>query len=179
MHRLFDADPRDRFVIYVNDHRGLLIAEAELAKRSHRSNCDNGGDSELVTLLASIVAQNADDAACLDDLLIVAGGRANPLKTFAARIGERFGRLKLNGQLSGYSPLSQVVEIEALLASSSIRRTMWDSVASVADQLVFDGGNATIATDARRRSESAALHCDLLIKHHRTAAHDAFVAAVR
>ena len=42
------------------------------------------------------------------------GARVDRLKAAAAWGGEKLGRLKLNGQLRGYSPLSRVVELEGL-----------------------------------------------------------------
>ena len=45
------------------------------------------------------------------DRLGVAQGRLKPL---AAVFGERLGRLKLNGRLWGYSPLSRLDELELL-----------------------------------------------------------------
>ena len=44
----------------------------------------------------------------MDDLGV--GSRA---KDGAAWVAEKLGRLKTNGQLTGYSPLSRLVELEA------------------------------------------------------------------
>jgi hypothetical protein len=44
------------------------------------------------------------------------------VKNIAAWGIEKVGRLKLNGQLTGYSPLSRVVELEGLLAGIAGKR---------------------------------------------------------
>ena len=46
------------------------------------------------------------------------GFGADKLKNVAAWGLEKVGRLKLNGELTGYSPLSRMVELEGLLTAS-------------------------------------------------------------
>ena len=166
MQQILDADAHDRFVIHVNDHRGLAAAESDLARRSHESNSANGGDTDLIALLADIIDQNEDDRHRLDELLSASGGRANPVKPLVARAGEWFGRFKPNGQLRGYSPLSRVIEIEALMASAAIRRGMWIGVEATSHH--------AIAADARWRAEQAADHQRRLEQQLVPAARDAF-----
>ncbi len=180
MHRFTDAGPIDRLGIYINDHRGLLAAEHDLARRCHASNSeplddplDGSGtdDGDLVTLLAAVISQNIDDRERLDALLDVLGVRANPIKTIGARIGERLGRLKLNGQLRGYSPLSRVIEIEALLASTAVRQAMWESISAG----LFDSDSRD---DAVRRAEIVGDHHEKLTAQHTSATDLAFATAV-
>jgi hypothetical protein len=47
------------------------------------------------------------------------------LKPLAAILGERLGRLKLNGQLRGYSPLSRLDELELLQIGVAGKRRLW------------------------------------------------------
>ncbi len=56
------------------------------------------------------------------DRLGVAQGRLKPL---AAVFGERLGRLKLNGRLWGYSPLSRLDELELLQIGVVGKRMLW------------------------------------------------------
>ncbi len=60
------------------------------------------------------------------------GGRANPLKPPVAWGAERLGRLKLNGRLVGYSPLSRLTEVEALSAGVTGKRSLWRSLHELA-----------------------------------------------
>ncbi len=41
---------------------------------------------------------------------------------------ERLGRLKMNGQVRGYSDLSRLVEIEGMLTLAQARKLMWQAL---------------------------------------------------
>jgi hypothetical protein len=47
------------------------------------------------------------------------------VKVLVAWGAEKLGRLKLNGQLVGYSPLSRVVELEALTLGVAGKLALW------------------------------------------------------
>lgn len=155
MFRVLSAEASDRFRIYLNDHRGVLAAEVALAKRTRDAN----PDGTLGGLLRSLVDQAEADQRVLDRLLDRFDGSANPFKKYGAIIGERLGRLKLNGQLSGYSPLSRVIEVEGLLASTSARRAMWNGIAAM--EIDRD-----VTTDAARREAAASEQHSRLREHH-------------
>lgn len=53
------------------------------------------------------------------------------LKEVVANIGEKAARLKPNDQLTGYSPLSRVVELEGLLLGVSGKRALWEALDAV------------------------------------------------
>lgn len=53
------------------------------------------------------------------------GAPESTLKPVLARAAERVGRLKLNGRVTGYSPLSRLVELEGLVAGVTGKRAMW------------------------------------------------------
>lgn len=50
------------------------------------------------------------------------------LKPCGAWIAEKLGRLKLNGQLRGYSPLSRMVELEGLYIGISGKSRLWKAL---------------------------------------------------
>ena len=54
-------------------------------------------------------------------------------KKIAFWVAEKAGRLKLNGQLTGYSPLSRMVEVEGLIAGVNGKRSLWLSLLDVAE----------------------------------------------
>ena len=54
------------------------------------------------------------------------------LKIAGAKVGEKLGRLKPNEQLTGYSPLSRVLEIEGLRGGVQAKHGLWDSLAELA-----------------------------------------------
>jgi hypothetical protein len=51
------------------------------------------------------------------------------IKPAGAWFVEKLGRLKLNGQLHGYSPLSRLVELEALCIGITGKTQMWNALA--------------------------------------------------
>ena len=56
---------------------------------------------------------------------------ASPAKPAGAWLLEKAGRLKLNGQLRGPSPLSPLVELEGLEAGVSGKRSLWQVLGRV------------------------------------------------
>jgi hypothetical protein len=151
-----------RLRIYLNDHRAGASGGLSLARRCLRHNRGSALGSEL----ERIVADLEGDAASLDELMRSLSISPDPVKRISAWTGERLGRLKLNGQLSGYSPLSRQLELEILLAGIDAKRSLWRSLASarvVAPANVDYQALAERATDQRRR----------LVPHHERAAQDA------
>ena len=55
-------------------------------------------------------------------------------KVAAGWVAEKLGRLKLNGQLTGYSPLSRLVELEGLASGINAKRALWLSLAQIRDR---------------------------------------------
>ena len=56
------------------------------------------------------------------------GFRESRAKAALAWAGERAGRLKPNGQLKGYSPLSRVLELETLSVGIAGKLALWQSL---------------------------------------------------
>ena len=80
------------------------------------------------------------------------GAGRDEVKVKLAWIGEKLGRLKLNGQLRGYSPLSRVVELEGLAIVLDGNRSLWRMLASLDEpRLSAFGFDDLIARVERRR----------------------------
>jgi hypothetical protein len=97
--------------IYLNDHLAGATAGVELARRLWASNED---DPEFGPALVEVCAEIEADREMLKAVMDRLGVGQSKLKPLAAVLGERLGRLKLNGQLRGYSPLSRLDELELL-----------------------------------------------------------------
>lgn len=110
-----------RLRIYLSDHLATTIATRELAKRSLGRN----RGSELGAFLEGFLQDHSRERAVLVEAMRRMGVAPQTFKVAAAWMAERVGRLKLNGQLSGYSPLSRLIEIEGLLALIRGARSMW------------------------------------------------------
>ncbi|HEU4905304.1 MAG TPA: hypothetical protein VFT19_04220 [Solirubrobacterales bacterium] len=142
--------------IYLNDHLAGATVGVELARRLQASNED---DREFGPALAEICAEVEDDRATLESAMDRLGIGRSKLKPAAAVLGERLGRLKPNGRLRGYSPLSRLDELELLQIGVAGKRRLWRALEHThADDLSgFDlGALAERATDQLRRLE--ALH---------------------
>ena len=110
-----------RLAIYLNDHLAGSVVGTELAKRALREN----RGSALGEFLEWLLGQILEDRATLERLMGELGVSKSPVKRALALALERVGRLKLNGQLTGYSPLSRLVELEGLALGVMGKRALW------------------------------------------------------
>jgi hypothetical protein len=115
-------DPSRYLAIYLNDHLAGAAVGVGVAGRLRDS---NRGDSELGEPLARICAEVEADRATLEDLMEQLGIRQGRVKPALASAGEKLGRLKPNGQLTGYSPLSRLLELELILVGVSGKLQLW------------------------------------------------------
>src|SRR3954469_24597007 len=97
--------------IYLNDHLAGATLGFELARRLRGSNDEDPAfGPELAEICAEIEADRETLLAIMAELDV----SPSKLKPLSAVLAERLGRLKLNGQLRGYSPLSRLDELEVL-----------------------------------------------------------------
>jgi hypothetical protein len=108
--------------IYLNDHLAGAAVGVEVAGRLCRSNEE---DPELAKPLAEVRAEIEADRVTLEGLMERLGIRRGRLKPALASAAEKLGRLKPNGQLTGYSPLSRLVELELLLVGINGKLQLW------------------------------------------------------
>jgi hypothetical protein len=117
-----------RLAIYLNDHLAGSVVGTELAKRALREN----RGSSFGELLEWLLRQILEDQATLQRLMAELGVSESRLKRALALALERVGRLKLNGQLTGYSPLSRLVELEGLMLGVTGKRALWIALQEIA-----------------------------------------------
>lgn len=110
--------------IYLNDHRAGSVAGLELAKRT----LDNNKGTEYEAFLAQLVEDIREDQAMLDRIIERSGIPRSPVKPGLAWATEKVGRLKLNGALTGYSPLSRLIELEGLKLGVEGKLCLWRSL---------------------------------------------------
>ena len=115
--------------IYLNDHLAGSTVGLELAKRARGQNRNSAYGDFLDTLTEEIDEDRDTLKGIMDDL----GIRKDPAKVAAGWIGEKAGRLKLNGQLTGYSPLSRLVELEGLALGVTGKLALWKALRLLAD----------------------------------------------
>jgi hypothetical protein len=153
--------------IYLNDHLAGSTIGLELSRRARGSN----KGSAYGEVLERVAKEIEEDRETLQRLMSDLGIRRDHPKVTAAWIGEKFGRLKPNGRLLSYSPLSRLVELEALALGISGKLSLWDSLAEIA------GEDARLdPEELRRLAERAERQRKEVWQLHQRAAREAFAA---
>jgi len=107
--------------IYLNDHLGGSTSGIELAKRIQKAS----EGTELGALMDRLVEEIAQDRDTLREFMDLVDADPDKLKVAGGWLTEKLGRLKLNGKLIGESPLSGMVELEALSLGLEGKRSLW------------------------------------------------------
>ena len=110
--------------IYLNDHLAGSTVGVELAKRAAGANEGNEYGAEL----AGIAVEIEEDRDALRTLLDELSIGEDQLKIGMAWLGEKLGRLKPNGSLLSYTPLSRLIELEGLFLGVNGKRALWLNV---------------------------------------------------
>ena len=114
--------------IYLQDHLAGSTAGLELARRTRGAN----EGTEYGQPLARIADEIEADRRQLQGIMEELGFGGDRLKNITAWGLEKVGRLKLNGELTQYSPLSRVVELEGLLTGITGKWGLWVSLLELA-----------------------------------------------
>jgi hypothetical protein len=107
--------------IYLNDHLAAATGARDLARRAASSNRGSSYGAFLERLAAEI-DEDRDTLLAIMRALDIGVDRLKVLGGWGA---EKLGRLKLNGRVLGYSPLSRVVELEILAIGVTGKRSLW------------------------------------------------------
>ena len=110
--------------IYLTDHLAAGTAGVALARRAARSNSGTSAGEFLHRLSGEI----AVDLETLRRVVSQLGFTSSRPKEIVAAALEKVARLKPNGQLRGYSPLSRVLELEALSVGIAGKLALWQSL---------------------------------------------------
>jgi hypothetical protein len=123
--------------IYLNDHLAGATAGAELAARLVSENRDRGGGAVLRRLATDV----AEDRAALLGLMSTLRVPVRHYKVWLGWVGEKVARLKPNGHVLTRSPLSHVIELEAMRLGIEGKAALWRTL------------RARAATDIRLHTE--------------------------
>ena len=121
---------RDYLKIYLEDHYAGATAGLELARRTAGAN----SGTAYGVVLERIALEVEEDRDSLRAIMTTLGVGPDRFKVAGAWAGEKAGRLKLNGHLTGYSPQSRVIEIEGLTLGVMGKRALWLALRYVAAQ---------------------------------------------
>jgi hypothetical protein len=112
----------DRYLhIYLNDHLAGATVGLELARRIAGATEGTG----LGTFMQRLAGEIDEDRETLRDVMDALGAGEDRMKVAGGWVAEKVGRLKLNGEVLGDSPLSRLVELEALALGVEGKRSMW------------------------------------------------------
>ena len=119
---------RDLLTIYVNDHLAGAAFGRELSARALAGN----RGTEFEAPLAAIATAIEEDLHSADAIRSRLGVPRDRVKAAGGWLAEKVGRLKPNGQLTGYSPLSRLLELEALAGGVQAKRSLWQALQEIA-----------------------------------------------
>jgi len=130
-----DKDELDKNLrIYLNDHLAGSTGGLELARRAH----GNSTDPERTAMWSNVCDEIERDREVLREMLDRLDFTENPVKAVLGWAGERIGRLKPNGQLTGPSELGQYVELEAMYLGVTGKLCLWQMLTRVDDPRLRD-----------------------------------------
>jgi hypothetical protein len=146
---------------YLNDHLAGATAGRELARRSASSN--RGSPlGQFLAVLAQEIDEDRDALLALMGELQVGTDRIKVLGGWAA---EKVGRLKPNGRLFSYSPLSRLLEVEGLTLGVRGKLALWQAL-----ELIQASEPALAKADLASLAERAERQMSELEQHRRAIA---------
>jgi hypothetical protein len=139
--------PEEALAIYLQDHHAGAQAGVALARRAASNQRGGASGAELGRLAREI----EEDERVLRRVMSQLGVQPSLAKTVGAKLVERAGRLKLNGQVLRPSPLSPVVELEGLLSGVKSKQHLWRILRDRVDEPVdgFDPDHLLERADAQ------------------------------
>jgi hypothetical protein len=114
--------------IYLRDHHAASVGGVELVRRTLGNNRGTSFETGLERLAGDI----EQDRQALERIMERLGVSPDPIKRSAVWALEKVARLKLNGRLLEYSPLSRVLELETLQTGIEGKRALWVALRQVA-----------------------------------------------
>jgi hypothetical protein len=123
--------PKDKYLhIYLADHDAASLAGIDLARRCASSNKDNDIGRWLNATAVPAIEQDRDS---LRRVMTLVDAPPSHWKSAVFWAGEKLGRFKLNGELTSYSPLSRLIELEGLSSGVLGKLSLWQSLRELGD----------------------------------------------
>ncbi|HWM21754.1 MAG TPA: hypothetical protein VNO51_18830 [Ilumatobacteraceae bacterium] len=115
---------RERLLgLYLDDHRAGAAGGVALARRMLKENSDN----YLTATMRELTVEIERDRQVLDDVIGRLRHSPNRIKMVMGAAGAWLARLKANGYVRQYSPLSRLEEFEMLSAGLLSKASLWRS----------------------------------------------------
>jgi hypothetical protein len=139
----------DLLKIYMQDHYAGSTVGADLAKRAAANNAGTpAGDA-----LERVAGEIEEDREALHRVMEEYGVSPDSVKNAGAWAAEKLGRLKPNGRVLSYSPLSRVIELEGLVLGITGKMLLWRSLGETlgSNYAGADFGALAERADAQRK----------------------------
>jgi hypothetical protein len=107
--------------IYLNDHLAGATVGAHVIRRGLKADRDH----PVAPFLRRLLSEVEEDRATLVRFMKILRIPLSAPKSAIAWVGEKIGRLKLNGRLTRRSPLSRQEELEFLILGVQGKRRLW------------------------------------------------------
>ncbi|MFJ7157261.1 hypothetical protein ACIQUQ_20225 [Streptomyces sp. NPDC101118] len=114
--------------VYLNDHRAGAAGGVALLRRMVRTHRGTPAGARLVPLLRDV----EEDRDSLLEVMEAFDVPVMHVKSLVVRLAEKAARTKPNGRLIARSPLSDLLELEAIRLGVEGKLALWRSLANVA-----------------------------------------------
>ena len=158
------ADQLNLLRIYLRDHEAASVGGLQLFRRCCKANRGTAYEAELRRLTEDVRANR-------DALRLICqrfGVEYSKVGRAVAYAGATLGRLKMNGRVFTYSPLSRVIELEALSSGVTSQLRLWQSLVQLSADERLDSGELS------RHVSEAIDQLEALQRLHDMAAPEAF-----
>ena len=114
---------------YMQDHHAGAAAGIELFRRV----AEDHEDPHVRQVVSRIGDETAEDLADLEELMSLAGTSPSLLKDLSAKAAEKVGQLKPNRRFAERSPLSDLLELEALTLAVTGKKLGFKALLDIGD----------------------------------------------
>ena len=115
---------------YLQDHHAGSAAGVDVFRRV----AEGHGDPEVREQVERLVPEIARDQTSLEDIMSMVGAKPALHKDLPAKAGEKLARLKPNERIKERSPLSDIEELEGLVAAVHAKGLGWRLLLEVPDE---------------------------------------------
>lgn len=139
---------------YLQDHHAGAVSGVALFQRVAQGH----SRPEVREAVGRVAGEVEQDKAVLEDLMSKVGARPSLVKDGSARVAEVAGQLKPNQRLRERSPLSDLLELEALTGAVLMKLLGWKTLLELNDPRM----PRAMLEELRARAESQAAELDRL-----------------
>ena len=114
---------------YMQDHHAGAAAGVDLFRRV----AEDHEDPKIREVVSRIGDETVEDLASLEELMTLAGTSPSRLKDLPAKAAEKVGQLKPNRRVAERSPLSDLLELEALTLAVTGKKLGFKALLDIGD----------------------------------------------